>query len=94
MSEIIHVERTPRRALLIVAMLGAVFFAWIAWRVSTSDREPTSAAVECKARYASAASFADTAQVDGTYPTDYAKVRGPGRGPATCGYLRREQLLP
>ena len=94
MTEPMHVERTARRPLLIVAILGAAFFAWIAWRVGTGDRQPTRAAVECKGRYASARSFADTAQVDGTYPTNYAQVRGEGRGPATCGYLRREQLLP
>ena len=92
MTESAQVKRTPWPSLLIVAIFGAAFFAWIAWRVSTGDRQPPSAAVECKDRYAKARSFADTARVDGTYPTNYAEARV--REPVTCGYLRREQLLP
>ena len=95
MTEPMQGERTPTRPLFIVAILGAVLFAWITWRASTGDREPTSAALECKARYANATSFRDTARVDATYPTDYSRERiGRGRGPAACGDLRREQLLP
>jgi hypothetical protein len=65
----------------------------ITWRVSTGNREPSSAALECKARYAEARSFADTARVDATDPTDWAQHRIVNRGPATCDELRREQLL-
>jgi hypothetical protein len=93
MTEPMHVERTPTRPLVIVAILGAVFFAWIVWRVNTGNREPTGTVLECKARYAGARSFTDTARIDMTYPTDYARERR-GRVPASCGDLRREQLLP
>jgi hypothetical protein len=92
MTEPTQVQRIPTRPLVIVAILGAVLFAWITWRVSTRDREPTGAALECKARYADARSLRDTARVDATYPTDYA--RGGSRRPPACGDLRREQLLP
>ena len=95
MTEPTQVQRIPTRPLVIVAILGAVLFAWITWRVSTRDREPTGAALECKAGYADARSLRDTARVDATYPTDYSRERiGRGRGPAACGDLRREQLLP
>jgi hypothetical protein len=93
MTEPTQVERTSNRPLVIVVILGALFFAWITWRVSTGDRAPSSAAMECRARYDRAGSFADTARVDATYPTNYAQERGRNRGPATCGELRQEQLL-
>ena len=79
---------------LSVVILAAVLFAWLSWRISTRDRQPSSARLECKARYADARSFADTARVDGTYPTEYALERGYRQGPRTCGELRRQQLLP
>ena len=87
-------ESMPTRPLAIAAILGALFFAWIAWRVANGTVGPSDAALECKDRYARASSFADTARVDGTYPVDYAKETQGRREPATCGYLRREQLLP
>ena len=93
MTEPIPVQRTPSRPLVIVVIIGAAFFAWITWRVSSGDREPSSAALECSARYADASSLADTARVDATYPTDYARQRGAGRMPATCGELRHRQVL-
>ena len=93
MTEPPSVQRTPSRPLVIVVIVGALFFAWITWRVSTGDREPSSAVVECKARYDGASSLADTARVDATYPTEYAGQRGAGRMPATCGELRHRQGL-
>jgi hypothetical protein len=86
-------ERTQARPLLIVVILGVVFFAWIAWRVSTRDPRLSGAAQECKARYAGARSLADTARMDATYPTDFASHRNLNRGPASCGELRHELLL-
>jgi hypothetical protein len=93
MTESTHVEGRSIRPLVIVVIFGVVFFAWMAWRVSITDSAPSNAALECSARYAEAGSFADTARVDATYPTDWAQHRGLNRGPATCGELRREHLL-
>jgi hypothetical protein len=93
MTEPMHVERRSIRPLVIVVILAVVFFAWIVWRVSITDSAPSSAALECSARYAEARSFTDTARVDATYPTDWAKHRGLNRGPSTCGELRQGQLL-
>jgi hypothetical protein len=91
MTAPIPAQRSPSRPLLIVVIITAIFFAWITWRLITGDREPTSAALECKDRYAGARSFSDTARVDGTYPKDYAQG---SRRPTTCGDLRRDRLLP
>src|SRR5919107_2852419 len=78
------------RPLLVVLILGALFFAWIVSRSGAGTRQLSRAAQECRARYAGARTFRDTVAVDRTYPTEYAQEPSSRIGPATCGRLRHE----
>ncbi len=78
------------RPLIIVVILGALIFGWLAWRAVSEPRQLSRAAQECRDRYAEAKTFRDTVAVDATYPKEYALETSSRIGPATCGRLRRE----
>jgi hypothetical protein len=82
------------RPLAVVVIIGALLAAWIAWRANPGASRPTRAAQECKVRYAQAPTFRDSVKVDASYPTEYSQHFYDVSGPATCGELRHEGLLP
>ena len=94
MTEDTDGTRVSNRPLLVVVIFVGLLLGWITWKVASGGRRFSRAAVECKTRYTSARSFADTAQVDGTYPTEYAQEFSGRSGPDTCGQLRRRGALP
>jgi hypothetical protein len=85
----------PERPLIIVFLLGVLFFGWLAWTVGTRGLSPPSrAAHDCRERYASAVTLRDTLRVDLTYPTEYAQEFDVQGKPLTCGELREGARLP
>jgi hypothetical protein len=89
-----NVGRVSTRPLIVLVIIAAVLIGWITWKANPGARRFSRAAVECKTRYTTAKSFADTAKVDGTYPTEYAQEFSTRSGPDTCGQLRRRGALP
>ena len=85
------------RRLILTLLLVAAAVAALPWLVTRTGRiEPMRAGLaqvlaECRARYAAAATAADTAAADAWRPAYHGQERP---GDPTCGPYRRRNMLP